>query len=205
VKLGRVRDLVERSLGALLVSRTGRRDCADLDGILGDWDGTLTPLVRKRVARHIETCPVCGERKRSMVNPLALLAAVPLVPAPPSLRDHVLGDIQRISSTRSLPWHREGVGRIVIAALVILAVIGVAIVSRADEPTSTITTTTTSSTTTSSTSTTTPAVTRPRPATVTTRVPATTTTVPPTTTTTPGRTTTTSSTTTTSPRTPGGP
>ena len=206
VKLGRVRDLVERSLGALLVSRTGRRDCAELDGILGDWDGTLTPLVRKRVARHIETCAVCGERKRAMVSPLALLAAVPLVPAPAQLRDQVLGDIQRISATRPAAWHREGVGRIVAAALLMLGVIGFAVVSRTDEPirsTDTIPVTTTS-TTTSSTTTTTPVVTRPRPATVTTRSPATTTTVPATTTTT-ARTTTTSSTTTTSPRTPGGP
>ena len=201
VKLGRVRDLVERSLGALLVSRTGRRDCAELDALLGDWDGALTPLLRKRVARHIETCAICGERKRSMVNPLALLAAAPMVPAPTGLRDHVLGDIERISNTRLPAWHREGVGRIVAAALLILTVIGVALVSSADEdptPANVV------ESTTSSTSTPTPATTRPRPATVTTRAPAPTTTVVVVTTTTPGRPTTTSSTTTTL-RTPGGP
>ena len=207
VKLGRVRDLVERSLGALLVSRTGRRDCAELDALLGDWDGALTPLLRKRVARHIETCAICGERKRSMVSPLALLAAVPILPAPSELRDHVLGDIQRISAVRHPAWHQQGVGRIVAAALLIIAVIGIALATSADEDTTpaNVVVTTTTSTTTSTTSTTTPVVTRPRPATVTTRAPAPTSTTPQTTTTTPGRTTTTSSTTTTTIRTPGGP
>ena len=206
VKLGRVRDLVERSLGALLVSRTGRRECAELDGILGDWDGGLTPLIRKRVARHIETCAVCGERKRSLVNPLALLAAVPLVPAPSALRDRVLGDIEHISSTRPA-WHQEGVGRIVAAAILVLGVIGYALLATEDEAVTPAVVEVTTTTSTTSTSTTLPATTRPRPATVTTRVPAPATTVPPTTTTTtPGRTTTTStSTTTTSPRVPGGP
>jgi RNA polymerase sigma factor (sigma-70 family) len=189
VKLGRVRELVERSLGALLVSRTGRRDCPELDGILGDWDGTLTPLIRKRVARHIETCAVCGERKRSMVNPLALLAAVPLVPAPAALRDHVLGDIQRISSTRPPPWHQQGAGRIAAAAILILAVIGVALVSRADEQTKpTVVVTTTTSTTSSTTTsvpqvvTTTPVRTTQRRVATTTTVATTSTTVAPTTT-----------------------
>lgn len=198
VKLGRVRELVERSLGALLVSRAGRRDCPELDGMLGEWDGALTPLIRKRVARHIETCEICGERKRTMVNPLALLAAVPMVPAPAGLRDHVLGDIQRISSTRVPAWHQEGVGRIVAAALLILAVIGVALVSSDDEETrpATVVVTTTTTTTTSTTavpaiSTTTPVRTTQRRPATTTVTPTTTSTTAPTTTTVPPSTTTT--------------
>jgi len=60
----RARGQFERSLGALLVARTGRRDCAELNRLLAAWDGELTPLLRKRVSRHIENCEVCGERKR---------------------------------------------------------------------------------------------------------------------------------------------
>lgn len=36
---------------ALIVARAGRRDCATLDGLLTGWDGVLTALWRKRIAR----------------------------------------------------------------------------------------------------------------------------------------------------------
>jgi RNA polymerase sigma factor (sigma-70 family) len=78
VMLSRLRDQVERSLGALLIARQGRDDCTELDALLSGWDGRYTPLMRKRVARHVDSCEVCSDRKRIMVSPFALLAAVPL-------------------------------------------------------------------------------------------------------------------------------
>ena len=90
VQLNRLRTQVERSLGALLVARTGRADCATLDHLLGDWDGTLTPLIRKRVSRHVEGCEICSGRRRRMVSPWVLLAGAPVVLAPAGLRDRVL-------------------------------------------------------------------------------------------------------------------
>ena len=102
VLLSRLRDQVERSLGALLVARLGRDDCPDLAAILAGWDGRFTPLIRKRVARHVDACEVCGERRRIAASPLALLAAVPPMPAPAFLRGRVL---ERVELTRA------GVGR----------------------------------------------------------------------------------------------
>lgn len=92
VLLSRLRDQVERSLGALLLSRYGRANCSELAQLLASWDGRYTPLIRKRVARHADGCSACGERRRTLASPLALLSAVPLVPAPTHLRDRVLGD-----------------------------------------------------------------------------------------------------------------
>ncbi|HVL27333.1 MAG TPA: sigma-70 family RNA polymerase sigma factor [Acidimicrobiales bacterium] len=92
VLLSRLRDQVERSLGALLVARYGRRDCPELAGILKGWDGRFSPLIRKRVARHADSCDVCAGRRRALASPLALLGAMPLVPCPPGLRDRILGD-----------------------------------------------------------------------------------------------------------------
>ncbi|HVK28751.1 MAG TPA: sigma-70 family RNA polymerase sigma factor [Nocardioides sp.] len=92
VMLSRARDQVERALGALLIARKGSEDCAELAGLLKDWDGTFSPLIRKRVARHIDGCEVCETRRKLMVSPLALFAGVPAFAAPPSLRDRVLGD-----------------------------------------------------------------------------------------------------------------
>src|SRR6266498_2076097 len=62
--LSRARDQLETSLGALVVARTGRQDCPELDAMLQDWDGDLTVLVRKRVNRHVERCDVCSGRRR---------------------------------------------------------------------------------------------------------------------------------------------
>jgi hypothetical protein len=90
VLLSRLRDQVERSLGALLVARLGRRDCPDLAKLLTGWDGRFSPLIRKRVARHVDVCDACGERRRAVASPLALLAGVPPLPAPAALRDRVL-------------------------------------------------------------------------------------------------------------------
>jgi RNA polymerase sigma factor (sigma-70 family) len=56
----RARGQLERSLGALLVARTGREACAELAAMLAGWDGTLTILLRKRVSRHIENCEIAG-------------------------------------------------------------------------------------------------------------------------------------------------
>jgi RNA polymerase sigma factor (sigma-70 family) len=100
--LSRARDQLEISLGALLVARSGRQDCAALDTMLQDWDGQLTVLMRKRINRHIERCPVCEERKKRELAPalllgLAPLAALPVTAAPPGLRAHVL----RLASSNS--------------------------------------------------------------------------------------------------------
>jgi hypothetical protein len=97
VLLTRLRDQVERSLGALLVARLGRADCPDLSRLLTDWDGRFSPLVRKRVARHVDNCETCGAARRKLASPLALLAAVPPMPAPPDLRDRVLERFQLTS------------------------------------------------------------------------------------------------------------
>lgn len=103
VLLSRLRDQVERSLGALLIARQGRRDCVELDALLANWDGRYSPLMRKRVARHVDACEVCADRRRIMVSPFALLAAVPLLPAPLWLRDRVMDQVQLASFAGELP------------------------------------------------------------------------------------------------------
>ena len=95
--LSRARDQLETSLGALVVARTGRQDCPELDAMLQDWDGALTVLVRKRVNRHVERCVICSGRRRREVSPAMLLgiapiAALPLLAGalPAGFRDQVL-------------------------------------------------------------------------------------------------------------------
>jgi RNA polymerase sigma factor (sigma-70 family) len=93
VLVGRVRSRVERSLIALLVARRGRKDCEELAALLRTWDGSLSPLLRKRVARHIYQCDTCERTKAAVASPLALLGAVPFVPAPAQLRARLVSHV----------------------------------------------------------------------------------------------------------------
>ena len=85
----RMRERVEKSLGALTVAKAGRRDCEQLDRILAGWNGELTILLRKRVNRHIEECATC-DRTRKTFAPLALFGAAPAFVLPLGLRERVL-------------------------------------------------------------------------------------------------------------------
>jgi RNA polymerase sigma factor (sigma-70 family) len=95
--LSKARQQLEKSLSALIVARTGRESCGTLDGLLAGWDGGMTVLLRKRVARHIESCPICAERKRRDVNAMALLATTPILAAPLLLRSQLLSDVTDLS------------------------------------------------------------------------------------------------------------
>ena len=112
--LSRARDQLEISLGALLVARSGREDCAALNTMLADWDGQLNVLMRKRINRHIENCPACTERKKRELAPalllgLAPLAALPTGVVPPGLREQVLRLAS--SNTPDAAAHRASVAQ----------------------------------------------------------------------------------------------
>ena len=100
VLVGRVRERVERSLTALLVARRGRRDCDELEAVLGNWDGTLSPRLRKRLARHIDDCEICERTRALAASPLALLASLPVIPAPRELHAQ-FADSESTSQLRS--------------------------------------------------------------------------------------------------------
>jgi RNA polymerase sigma factor (sigma-70 family) len=114
--LSRARQQFEKSLAALIVARTGREACAVLDDLLHGWDGRMTPLLRKRIARHIEACQTCGENKRRRVNAKQLLALIPLLAAGGEITDRVSeenADPELVSYRRGLaeragPYRRDG-------------------------------------------------------------------------------------------------
>ena len=92
--VGRLRDTIERSLGALLVARRIQAEparCPELASVLHGWDGKFNILMRKRIARHIESCAACEDLRSRSVSPRALLGAAPLlIPAPSWLKDRVM-------------------------------------------------------------------------------------------------------------------
>ena len=108
--LSRARGQLEKALGALLVARRGSADCRELAELLGDWDGRFTPLIRKRVTRHIERCDVCRERRGVELSPAALLGLGPILLAAPQLRDQVLR-LCGEATPRSVAYRAQTAGR----------------------------------------------------------------------------------------------
>ena len=96
VILHRAKDRLKTAVGALIVSKVGADACDDLAGIVAGHE--FSPLVRKRVARHITGCGVCEETERRH-RPEAYLAAAPLLPVPASLHKSVLDAIQKGTAT----------------------------------------------------------------------------------------------------------
>lgn len=133
VLVHRMRERVERSIGAFTVARLGRRDCPDLARLLAGWDGTFDVLVRKRVARHVDRCATCDRTRRAFAV-LPLIGAAPALAAPPELRESVLGAAPSAgAATHRRRWRadgfpatRRGVGRVLLA-IVVLLVIGAGI------------------------------------------------------------------------------
>lgn len=105
--MARVRDNMERSLGALLVCRGARSDangCPELAALVQHWDGRFTVLMRKRVARHIDGCAVCEVERRRRVSPVALLGGAPLfMPAPARLRQPTLSLVAQVTPLPPAP------------------------------------------------------------------------------------------------------
>jgi RNA polymerase sigma factor (sigma-70 family) len=84
--LSGARGQLEACLGALLVGRAGREECKELGSLLGEWNGTLTVLLRKRLHRHIEHCATCTKRRTFELRPAAFSGLPPLVAIAGTLR-----------------------------------------------------------------------------------------------------------------------
>lgn len=108
--LHRMKQRLRRTVGVLLVVRTGGRDCADLAAITRGGD--LTPLLRKRLARHVERCVTCRDRQDRLA-PELLYASVPLAAAPVAIGDRLawLADPavpDAAAASAQLRWRADG-------------------------------------------------------------------------------------------------
>ncbi len=103
--VGRLRETIERSLGALLVARriqANPASCPELASVLHGWDGKFNILMRKRIARHIESCDACEDLRSRSVNPAALLGAPVFIPAPAWLKNSVMRDFELTSASHGM-------------------------------------------------------------------------------------------------------
>jgi RNA polymerase sigma factor (sigma-70 family) len=81
---------LDDALAAALIARSGRGECPSVAALVDTWEWPLTPAVCRKLVRHIETCPVCGERRKRKVAPTRLLQALPVAALPPELRQQLL-------------------------------------------------------------------------------------------------------------------
>ncbi|AAZ56749.1 alanine-rich protein [Thermobifida fusca YX] len=79
------------AVGVLLAVRRTEAHCPALRTLLQPWDGGhLTPAWRKRITRHLRTCPDCDRTRAALPAPDALRDAFPLTAPPAFLHDQLL-------------------------------------------------------------------------------------------------------------------
>ncbi len=133
VQLNKMKGALARAAGAYLVVRYRRRDCDELDAVLAGWDGSWNPLIRKRAARHIDSCDVCERHRGVLVAPDKLFSAMPLMVAPMALRQRVMGSVAGEGppppAAPRRPWSRHRAVTLIAAAVFVAMVIGVGLVA----------------------------------------------------------------------------
>ncbi|WP_248959808.1 sigma-70 family RNA polymerase sigma factor [Sphaerisporangium perillae] len=80
----RVQRMKEQVQTARMVVRAlhGDSSCPELRRLTWNWDGVPSPLWRKRFARHVRGCPICGRRAAGLLPIDRLLSGLPLLPIP---------------------------------------------------------------------------------------------------------------------------
>ena len=101
---------VEDAFAALLIMRTGREACPELNALLANSGGLLTEQTRAQVSRHIEQCTTCASRKSGALRPTAISELLPLAELPPGLREQIL-PMCSSTTANSVAYRRRPVRR----------------------------------------------------------------------------------------------
>ena len=83
-RLSRARTGLSDAISALVLHRARGKDCETLAGIIAPADQPLSPLLRKRILRHLRDCDVCERRRRGALAALRPAMAAPVFVAPPA-------------------------------------------------------------------------------------------------------------------------
>jgi RNA polymerase sigma factor (sigma-70 family) len=84
------RDDLDNSLAAAIIARTGRGDCPSVAALVDENEWPLPPDVCRKLIRHIESCPVCRDRRKRKVSTNRLMQVLPVAAIPSDLRMAVL-------------------------------------------------------------------------------------------------------------------
>lgn len=90
VLVRRLLEQSERLLRAALIARLRVSGCRRVAALAQRGDGHPAASWYRRLEHHVAACHTCRDAYASVPDPLELLAAVPVEPAPPELRNEVL-------------------------------------------------------------------------------------------------------------------
>ncbi|WP_433303854.1 sigma-70 family RNA polymerase sigma factor [Actinoplanes sp. CA-030573] len=84
VRMQRMREQLEasRQIVAALEAMPG---CDELGDVAAEWDGAPSPYWRKRLARHVQSCPVCARAAGRLLPTDRLLIGLLLLPVPAAI------------------------------------------------------------------------------------------------------------------------
>jgi RNA polymerase sigma factor (sigma-70 family) len=88
--VAQARDDLDNSLAAAIIARTGRGDCPSVAALVDEDEWPLPPDVCRKLIRHIESCPVCRDRRKRKVSTNRLMQVLPVAAMPSDLRMAVL-------------------------------------------------------------------------------------------------------------------
>ncbi|GAB2583270.1 hypothetical protein Aab01nite_84560 [Paractinoplanes abujensis] len=96
VRIQRMREQLEtgRSIVAALEALPG---CDALGDVAAEWDGRPNPYWRKRIGRHVRSCPVCTRAAQHLVPADRLLPTLLLLPVPIALAGAALAKTAAIT------------------------------------------------------------------------------------------------------------
>ncbi|GIM97627.1 AbfB domain-containing protein [Paractinoplanes toevensis] len=98
VRIQRMREQLDlsRRIVAALEASPG---CAELEGVIAGWDSIPGAFWRKRIGRHVRSCPVCARAADDLVPVERLLAGLAMVTVPAALAGAVLAKALAVGST----------------------------------------------------------------------------------------------------------
>jgi len=112
VTLHRARLKFRELYGLQVMVEEGRVACQGLDELLSaEIDGELDSATRRRVKRHIDSCPACQRKRKDLLAVSSLLAALAPVFPPPTLRSRFLARLRHLPAPEAVPAALPGARR----------------------------------------------------------------------------------------------
>ncbi len=140
-RLTRLRQAMADSVAAVVLVRSGRRECPRLDAMLDSLPETISEHERQRlVTQHAAACERCRETRRKLVSPVALFGSFAPVAFPGRLEVATWARIESRLGTKPPQGHslltggHARIGLLSLAGLAVVVMLGWMLTSRPDEP-----------------------------------------------------------------------
>ncbi len=135
-KVNRMKERTGAAISTYLLIRKGSKDCTDLARIVAPESlPPVTAKLRRAVDRHTRTCDACDERRRALVAPMSIFAALAAVAPPVGLEAAIWNNVSGAPSGGAGHHPRRRWIPVALAVLLIVLIgsatgVGIALVGR---------------------------------------------------------------------------